>query len=80
MAMYGAKTLQAYTLLLYSHACMKYAYIHVPIYQCFCSSIIQSGVTPLMVASEQGHLPVVKTLLEHNATIDMKDEVWNNNT
>ena len=29
-----------------------------------------------MVASEQGHLPVVKTLLEHSATIDFKDEVW----
>jgi len=29
-----------------------------------------------MVASEQGHLPVVKTLLEHSAAIDLKDEVW----
>jgi len=28
-----------------------------------------------MAASEQGHLPVVKALLEHSATIDLKDEV-----
>ena len=28
-----------------------------------------------MAASEQGHLPVVETLLKHNATIDLKDEV-----
>ena len=50
------------------------AYIYA--YQCFCSSILQNGGTPLMVASEQGHLPVVKTLLEHSAIIDLKDEVW----
>ena len=33
-----------------------------------------------MAASEQGHLPVVKTLLEHSATIDLKDEVWSEHT
>lgn len=30
-----------------------------------------------MAASEQGHIPVVDTLLKHDATIDLKDEVWN---
>ena len=32
-------------------------------------------MTPLMVASEQGHIPVVEPLLKHSATIDLKDEV-----
>ena len=41
------------------------------------STILQSGATPLMVASEPGHLPVVKTLLKHKATIGLKDEVRN---
>ena len=36
---------------------------------------LQGGVTPLMGASEQGHIPVVETLLKHSATIDLKDEV-----
>ena len=38
-------------------------------------NILQVGVTPLMVASEQGHLPVTETLLKHNATIELKNEV-----
>ena len=41
----------------------------------FCT-ILQDGATPLMVASEQGHIPVIETLLKHNATLDLKDEVW----
>ena len=34
-------------------------------------------MTPLMGASEQGHIPVVKALLKHKATVDLKDEVRN---
>ena len=44
--------------------------------KCYYSIILQDGVTPLMAASGQGHLPVVDTLLKHNATLDLKDEVW----
>jgi len=55
--------------------------IHIYAYQCFiCFSLLQSGATPLMVASERGHLSVVKTLLEHSATIDLKDKVWSEHT
>ena len=50
--------------------------IHTYAYIVAFALLFQNGGTPLMVASEQGHLPVVKTLLEHSATIDLKDEVW----
>ena len=51
--------------------------VRLAIQNFYYKTILQSGVTPLMVASEQGHLPVVKTLLKHKATIGFKDEVRN---
>ena len=47
--------------------------------KCYYPIIPQTGVTPLMVASEQGHFPVVETLLKHNATLELTDEVWSFN-
>lgn len=47
--------------------------------KCYYSTIPQTGVTSLMAASEQGHLPVVETLLKHNATLELTDEVWSLN-
>ena len=35
----------------------------------------QNGVTPLYVASQEGHLPVVQHLLESKANVDQADEV-----
>lgn len=32
-------------------------------------------MTPLMMASKQGHLAVVNSLLEHDARLDTQDDV-----
>ena len=37
--------------------------------------LIQFGVTPLYIASREGHMEVVKVLLEHKADIDKADLV-----
>ena len=35
----------------------------------------QNGWSPLLVASEQGHINIVKILLQHHARVDVFDEV-----
>ena len=35
----------------------------------------QEGVTALMLAAEDGHFNVVETLLQHGASVDMKETV-----
>lgn len=37
----------------------------------------QNGATPLYIASENGHLPVVKELLSKGASVDKAYEVHN---
>ena len=37
------------------------------------SFVLSSGVTPLIRASMQGHLSVVRCLLEHKANMEAKD-------
>ncbi len=36
---------------------------------------LQNGWSPLLVASEHGHLDVLKILLQHHARVDVFDEV-----
>jgi len=36
---------------------------------------IQNGASALLMASEQGHINIVKILLQHNARVDVFDEV-----
>lgn len=36
---------------------------------------LQSGVTALMLAAENGHTKVVKMLLQHEASVDFQNEV-----
>jgi ankyrin repeat protein len=36
---------------------------------------VQHGQSPLLLASEQGHLEIVKILLNHHARVDVFDEV-----
>ena len=35
----------------------------------------QDGWSPLMFASQNGHVPVVAELLQHGARVDMQDKV-----
>jgi ankyrin repeat protein len=37
--------------------------------------IVLYGYTALIIASARGHLAVVETLLNHEASVDMKDKV-----
>ena len=37
--------------------------------------LIQGGLTPLWIASDNGHMEVVKVLLEHKADIDKADNM-----
>lgn len=37
--------------------------------------MFQNGWSPLLVASEQGHISIVKILLQHHARVDVFDEV-----
>lgn len=36
---------------------------------------VQNGASALLMASEQGHLNIVKILLQHHARVDVFDEV-----
>ena len=36
---------------------------------------LQNGWSPLLVASEHGHLDILKILLQHHARVDVFDEV-----
>ena len=38
-------------------------------------SFLQDGVTPLMVAAQNGHNEAVKILVQHGAGVDMQDVV-----
>lgn len=50
--------------------------MHVyPILEIIHIYFFQNGWSPLLVASEQGHLEVVKILLTHHARVDVFDEV-----
>jgi len=42
---------------------------------CKCNCVVQNGASALLMASEQGHLNVVKILLQHYARVDVFDEV-----
>ena len=35
----------------------------------------QNGATPLYIASQNGYLPVVQTLLQHGAKVDLATDV-----
>ena len=37
---------------------------------------LQRGFTPLMVASEFGHIKIVKLLLEHGADVNTQNQVF----
>jgi ankyrin repeat protein len=37
--------------------------------------IIQDGITPLMGASQNGHIEVIKILVVHHANVDARDLV-----
>lgn len=39
------------------------------------SVLLQNGQSPLLVASEQGHVDIVKILLQNHARVDVFDEV-----
>jgi len=49
-----------------------FAFKYHPIYACSCA---KNGASALLMASEQGHLNIVKILLQHNARVDVFDEV-----
>ena len=36
----------------------------------------QDGGSPLMEASQNGHVQVVAELIQHGARVDLQDEVW----
>ena len=38
-------------------------------------SQLQDGVTALYVACQEGHMPIVKLLLEHGAQVDLPKDV-----
>ncbi len=40
-----------------------------------CVVPFQNGWSPLLVASEHGHLDILKILLQHHARVDVFDEV-----
>ena len=40
-------------------------------------SLIQTGWTPLLDASEEGHVEVVEQLIKHGAQLDIKNRVHN---
>ena len=42
---------------------------------CKYGHIFQNGFTALMMASEEGRVEVVNTLLQHGASVDLKEKV-----
>lgn len=55
---------------------LKFTFRYIFIYYLNISVIpLQNGWSPLLVASEQGHINIVKILLQHHARVDVFDEV-----
>ena len=56
-----------------SHRCVGDMYILIGIAIMIC--LMQTGATPLFMASQEGHLDVVNLLISHGANLDKSCEV-----
>ena len=54
---------------------LHYVYVSALNVQCLLSLFVQNGWTPLMIASFNGHVDVVRILIEAHADIHKQDKV-----